>query len=561
MSNGVFNWEKHGIDISRVRGGKMQCPKCSSTRKDKRDPCLSVDKDKGVFNCHNCGFHGTAYEYPKKREYIKPLPRLEKVSKKTIDFFEGRGISNNTLLRFKITEAREWMPPPIDTECQVICFNYYRGQELVNIKFRGPQKTFKMSKDSELIVYNINDIAGEAEAIFVEGEMDCLSWHEAGIFNSVSVPNGASKGNQRLEYLDNCWKAFEGIKKIILATDNDEAGLALREELARRLGKERCWQVIYPEGCKDTNEVLMKYGKESVAAMRTNATPWPIEGIASMDEMFETIGDFYINGYPKGSKAGITSTSPGRGFDDHLSFLPGQLTIITGIPGSGKDEFANWLMARLAMLASWSWGVIQFEEPNEFTVTKLMEKMTDKSFDFRKDESHRINLTDFDRSIALVDKYFHFVKTDEVDVTVDGLIEKIEQMVRRFGINGVLINPWNYLEHKKKDGQSETEYVSESLTKIISCLKRNNLHGFLMAHPTKIKKDDKTGKYKIATLYDCSGSAHFFNKTHNGISVYRDFETNLVDVYIQKVKHSWLGKLGFCTFHFDPFTRKYTPAA
>ena len=61
-------------------------------------------------------------------------------------------------------------------------------------------------------------------------------------------------------------------------------------------------------------------------------------------------------------------------------------------------------------------------------------------------------------------------------------------------------------------------------------------------------------------MYDISGSAHFFNKTHNGISVYRDFETNIVDVYVQKVKFSWLGQIGWCSFRFDTLTRQYIPA-
>jgi twinkle protein len=217
-----MNWEKHGIDISKVRGGKGFCPKCHNERKNKTDRELSVDLVRGLFNCHHCEFKGSAAEF-QKREYVKPLPRLEKVSLKTIEFFESRGISNNTLLRMQITEAKEFMPQ-FEKECQVICFNYFRGEELVNIKFRGPQKSFKMAKDAELVFYNLNEIQDQSEAIIVEGEIDLLSMIEAGIYNVVSVPNGASKGSQKLEYLDNCWQYFEGKEKVVICTDNDEAG-------------------------------------------------------------------------------------------------------------------------------------------------------------------------------------------------------------------------------------------------------------------------------------------------------------------------------------------------
>ncbi len=214
-------------------------------------------------------------------------------------------------------------------------------------------------------------------------------------------------------------------------------------------------------------------------------------------------------------------------------------------------------MTRLAKNEGWKWGAIQFEEPNTVMVTKLIEKFTDKSFSFRKDVSQRITKEDFEYGVGMVDQYFRFVNTSEVDVTIDGIIQKADEMVTRFGINAIILNPWNCIEHKKNNGQSETEYVSECLQKLITFLKRRSVHGFLVAHPTKIRKDEKTGKYKVASLYDISGSAHFFNKTHNGLSVYRDFETNVVDVYVQKVKDSWLGKIGFCTFSFDPMTRKY----
>jgi twinkle protein len=80
-----------------------------------------------------------------------------------------------------------------------------------------------------------------------------------------------------------------------------------------------------------------------------------------------------------------------------------------------------------------------------------------------------------------------------------------------------------------------------------------------VSHPTKLKKDPKTNKYEIPTLYNISGSAHFFNRTHNGISVWRDFETGVVDVYVQKIKWSWLGNIGFCSYKFDTYTRMYKP--
>lgn len=564
-----------GSFITLKREGKDYKALCPfHTEKSKS---FSVSPSKNMYKCFGCGRSGDSISFlmeherksyieaiqwvadkyniqveetGKRKEYAKPLPRLQKLTQVTIDYFEGhRKISNNTLLRFRVTDSIEWMPKA-KAEIAVICFNYYRNDELVNIKFRGKGKDFLMQKGAELIFYNLDAMKGEDTVVIVEGEIDCMSLHEAGIYNTISVPNGAGVGNLKLEYLDNCWQYFETVKKVILMVDNDEPGKRLREELARRLGYEKCWQVDYLPGCKDANDVLIKHGKEALKEIVERAVQWPIEGLVTMDDMYETVVDFFENGYPQGYKAGIGE------FDEYLSFYPGQLTIVTGIPGSGKSEFVDWLMASLARKCGWSWGICSFECPPEFHVTKLAEKFTDKSFAFRKDPEHRMSVKQFEYSIGMIDKYFHFINLSLIDVTMDGLIAKAEELVKRKGINGLLFDPWNCIEHKFS-GENETKYVLECLNKLISFLDKYKVHGFLLAHPTKLKKDMQTKKYEIPTLYSISGSAHFFNRTHNGISIYRDFENNNVDVYIQKVKWSWLGKLGFCSYNFNTFTREY----
>jgi twinkle protein len=441
--------------------------------------------------------------------------------------------------------------PKAQKEVPTICFNYFRDEELINIKFRAKDKDFKLAKDAELIFYNLDALKDVRECVIVEGEIDCLSYYESGIYNVVSVPNGAAKGSQKLQYLDNCWEYFDKLEKIIISVDNDYPGELLKEELCRRLGKEKCYTVQYPEGCKDANEVLVKYGKEAVKSLTENAKLYPLEGEITVDIMSDTVFEYYKNGYPEGVAAGIP------GFDEYLTFVPGQLTMVTGIPGSGKDEFVNRIIVGLAENAGWKTGIIGFEEPSEITVTKLIEKRGRKSFGYRKDPTQRLSTREFEEGLLFVDDYFKFMNADEMDITMDGIIEKAIQMVKRYGINCLVISPYNCIEHKIPRGYSETQYVSEILGKLISFLRKHQVHCFFIAHPTKIQKDKSSGEYEIPTLYNISGSANFFNKTHNGISIYRYFETNVVKVYIQKIKWSWLGKLGSCSFNYNTITRQY----
>lgn len=553
------NWElleKLEINLHNKRSGslKTQCPKCSHSRKNKKDPCLSVNIDDGTYNCHNCDeFHGKVFDRPRKEAYILPPKRLEKLEKETIDYFEKfRKISNNTLLRFKITDSIEWMPAA-QKEIPVICFNYFRNNALVNTKFRGKNKDFKLVKNAELIFYNLDAIKDEKECIICEGEIDCLSLYEAGFYNAVSVPNGASRGSQKLEYLDNCWKYFEDKEKIILMTDGDEAGIALRDELARRLGKEKCLKVIYPENCKDSNEVLIKYGKEALSNVVNSAIEFPIEGVLTVGEdLIEDIYRFWEGGYPTGQKVGIS------GFDDLLSFQEGQFTMVTGIPGSGKSEFLDYILASDILNNGNKWGICSFEnQPSSLHATKIMQKLAGKSFAFRQNSEDRMSQSQFERALLKAHDHVIFVNIHSAETTMEGILDKGYELVKRKGIRRFVIDPWNYIEHNRPSGMSETEYVSICLTQIkVFCMKTDS-HVFLVAHPTKLRKEN--GKYEVATLYSISGSAHFFNKTDNGISVYRDFETNEVVVYVQKVRFDWNGKIGMCNFTLNKETRQYEP--
>lgn len=546
-----------------------------------KTPSFSVSKSKNIYKCFGCGKAGdgitwlvehekmpyidaikwlaTKYniqleETGTRKPKVKPVPRLEKVSKEVLDYFENtRKISNDTLLRFKVTEAMEFMPKA-QAVVKTICFNYFRDEELVNIKYRAAKKDFKMVKDAELIFYNIDSIREEDTVYITEGEIDAMSLYEAGIYNVISVPNGAAvSGVQRLEYLDNCWGYFTKMKKVYLLVDNDAAGLKLRDELARRIGYSKCYIVSYYAGCKDANDVLIKHGKTALISMVEQAKLFPLEGEITMDDMYETVVEFYEKGYPLGADAGVSSQ-----FDELLTFYPGQLTIITGIPGSGKSEFVDWLMTALAKKHGWDWGICSFECDPPFHVTKLAEKFTNKSFAFRKNPNERMSAEEFEDAIGLVDKYFHFMNLSLVDISIEGLISKAEEFVVRYGIKGFLFDPWNCIE-PKTEGEDNTSIILQRLNKLIAFLDKYKVHGFLVAHPTKLRKDASTKKYEIPNLYSISGSAHFFNRTHNGMSIYRDFETNQVDVYVQKVKWSWLGKIGFCSYNFDTFTRQYKP--
>lgn len=193
------------------------CPACSQSRKKKNDKSLSWNHEKGVGHCFHCSDRFVKSTV-KKKEYARPeWKNKTDLPDKIVKFFEKRNISQSTLKALKVSHGIEWMPKA-GSEVMTIQFNYFVGGELVNIKYRGPNKDFKMHKDAELVPYNIDSTIDNEEVIIVEGEMDLLALYECGFRSIISVPNG---GGGNISWLDGCIEYFADKTKIILATDQD----------------------------------------------------------------------------------------------------------------------------------------------------------------------------------------------------------------------------------------------------------------------------------------------------------------------------------------------------
>ena len=151
---------------------------------------------------------------------------------------------------------------------------------------------------------------------------------------------------------------------------------------------------------------------------------------------------------------------------------------------------------------------------------------------------------------------FFFISPKE-DYRLDTILEKARFLVRRRGIKCLVIDPYNRLEDES-DGHNETKYISKQLDRLTNFAQRNDVMVILMAHPTKQSKN-KDGVIEAPTLYDISGSAHFYNKTDFGIVVHRNRIDNTVEVHVQKVKFRHLGECGTALFKYNLNNGRYSP--
>lgn len=561
------NWIKYGIDVPNGRSSgnyKTTCPNCRDTRHNPKDRSLSCNLATGEFNCHHCGWKGCVAEeeewekqerrqawfneHPLKRqkkEYRKPTPRKTgAMSEKALSWFKGRGISQETLEAMKVTEGLERMPQKENRECNTVQFNYYHNGELVNTKFRTGEKFFKMVSGAELLPYNIDAIKGNDTCIITEGEMDALSFCEVGYHSVVSVPNGA---NSNLEWLaDYIDEYFEDKKTIYIASDSDTKGVELRDELLRRFGIDRCRVVEYGDGCKDANEHLQKYGAESLKECVANAKEMPVEGVFTVADFEPNLDALFEQGLQKGATIGHAN------FDEYCSFKTKMLCVITGIPNHGKSEWLDEMIYRLNLRYGWRFAYFSPEnEPLEFHASKLIEKFVGKRFG-----RGTMPINEYAYAKRHMADNFYFINPAD-DFHADTIFGIGQSLVRRNGIKGLVIDPYNYLEDEH--GSSETEYVSKLLSKMKAFAKRNDLLIFLVAHPTKLQKN-KEGNYDAPDLYSISGSAHFNNKADYGISVHRIFGGDeYVQVNVLKVRFKHLGHKGTAFFKYNTKNGRYVP--
>lgn len=542
----VKSKQKYDLDFRQTSGNEsVKCPVCKDDRKKKNVKPLSWNHQKGCGLCHHCqSSFVIEREMQMAKNYIKPVFNNQtQLSEKVVKWFQGRSISQDTITGIKISEGLQWMPQTGKEE-NTIQFNYFRDGELINTKFRDGAKNFKLVKDAELIFYNLDGIKNSDTCIITEGEIDCLSWIEAGITNVISVPNGAGKG-QKLEYLDNCFDYFDGKTKIYLSTDNDEPGRALRDELARRLGIERCYKIDFGS-LKDANEFLVYYGPEKLKKLLDAASEFPLEGVYSINEKWQDVEDIYLNGMPQGDKTGDPL------LDDHIGFMPGELTIVTGIPGHGKSIYLDQLSIGLAIHSDYKFGICSPESyPLAFYFTRLIKRIIGKKF-----SRFNITLSELQQVRSwLSERYFMIMPPQGYQI--DEILSLARQLVLRKGINALILDPWNRLEKNIPQGMSESNYIVLCLTKLIEFAQKSGVHVFLVAHPTKMQKEKDGINFQVPNLYSISGSAHFFNIPHNGFTVYRNYASQKTEIHIQKVKWEHIGKTGMIEYCYNPENARF----
>jgi len=546
--------------------GRFECLVCGPDRKKKHQKTLSVtvDGEYVLYNCWHCELSGKQ----KKKSYIPEPSKITVISKpKTVNkelistFLSGRGIDLDAVSGFNIVSGTKYFNGSGDQPAIGFCYG-----ENEAIKWRSVEGKNFTQDGAARSLWTRGELArgGYSTIVITEGEMDTLAITQALTRSGeavpddtmvCSVPNGApskfsnkkidASEDKKFAYIWGAKDLIENAERIVLAADDDEAGEALLEEVSRRIGRAKCWKVEYPEGCKDANDVLMKHGEEALADLIASPTPMPLEGVYSADDYSDDVQFLYDKGLMGGISTGY------KGVDNIYTVLQGQLTVVTGLPGSGKSQFIDNVMVNLARDNDWKWAVASFENPPALHIVKLSECYTGKPF--FDGVNPRMNQGDLAGAKEFVNNHFAFLDSKDGDpTTIDSIIDRAKQAVMRLGVRGLVVDPYNYIA--QSGGDNEHQSISEMLTRMVQFARSHDLAIFFIAHPAKMRQNDN-GTYPIPKGMHISGSAAWFAKADNGLTVHR--EEGHVEIHSWKARFKWIGTVGSCNLTFDPISGRY----
>jgi twinkle protein len=381
---------------------------------------------------------------------------------------------------------------------------------------------------------------------------------EAGI-KAVSIPNGASMKvtegkidpaeDTKFKFLWSAREYIDAAKRVFIATDMDLPGEAVAEELARRVGKEKCWRVRFPEGIKDANDLLMRDGKEAVRKVTETAEAWPVEGLYDANHFEKSVWELFEKGVGRGESTGYANV------DEIYTIVPGQVTIVTGIPSSGKSEFIDQIMVNMSEIRGWKFGICSFENEPRLHISKLISKRVGKPFFTGYHE--RMTKHEYEAAYSHIQEHFAFVHQDDGGLAnLDSILDRLRVAVLRYGIRGAVIDPYNFISRDGRES-SETEWISDMLTKVKAFAMGHGIHIWFVAHPTKMQRS-ADGRIPVPGGYDISGSAAWFAKADCGVTVHREKEDPHVgQIHVWKCRFSWVGKQGQANLIYDIATTKY----
>ena len=195
-------------------------------------------------------------------------------------------------------------------------------------------------------------------------------------------------------------------------------------------------------------------------------------------------------------------------------------------------------MMNASILYGWKWGVFS---PENYPINELFDGLVElyvgKTSDI--DSPTRMSKEEYVHGMHFLKNHFYAVYPEK-DFTMKSVLDRFQFLVRRKGIKGVLVDPFNQIDHDF-GSKSEANYIADALNTIRRFTKSHDLKFIVVAHPITMRGATAgSGDNDVPTAYRIAGGANWFNKADNIICVHRpnpkDFSDTTTNIHVQKIK-------------------------
>lgn len=416
-----------------------------------------------------------------------------------------RGFTKEIITRQKLgLKEKVYFHKAGETKALVIPYLSIEGN-VVFAKFRTlppAEKDFTCPSGHEAGLYNAPALSEECkEIIMVEGEADALALMSHGVDNVVGVPGANVRKAAWIEVLDRV------APKVYILYDTDQVGTKGAQELASRIGIEKCLKIILPKGTKDINEYFQKGGTvEGFEELKKRAVLFDVTGVTSSKDALQQLED-ELNGRVD---LAPTYTSPWPELNKLVGFEDGDVIDIVAPEKVGKTTLGLNLLDHMVK----TYGEDGLLVCLEMTQARLARKWVSLVTDFEDKitepgtEESKAKLVELKAAVAKAkviqqsrsaDLYFAY---PQLVKEPEDVFKLIRDCVRRYGVKWVMFdNIQRLCDDTLKNQGHRTVHMSQISKQFAKLAKDYRIKLIRILQPKRIEKG------QIITTNDVDGSS------------------------------------------------------
>jgi KaiC/GvpD/RAD55 family RecA-like ATPase len=427
---------------------------------------------------------------------------------------------------------------------------YLVNGNIVYAKFRTvppSPKDFTSSLGWDAPLYNGEILTDKLrDVVFVEGETNTISLMNFGIENVVGVPGANVRKATWIETLDNLG---DGLKKYILY-DDDKVGRKAAQELASRIGFDKCWKIVLPyfevtvplDECKlcddngyslkagtdkkvtclhkrpgkDVNEWFKKGGgtPEAFEELKKKAVLFDVTGVVSSKDALQQIED-ELNGK---EDLAPTYLTPWPEMNKLIGFEDGDIIDIVAPEKVGKTTFGLNILDHMVKTYGEDGLLVCLEMTQARLAKKWVSLVTafDDKITQPGTEESKAKLVELKEAVAkakviqqerTADLYFAY---PQLVKEPEDVFKLIRDCIRRYGVKWVMFdNIQKLCDDTLKNQGHRTIHLSQISKQFATLAKDYKIKMIRILQPKRIERgqiistNDVDGSSQVAK--DCDG--------------------------------------------------------